>query len=105
MTLAGPSSPASLPASIQATDLTSSSHFSTPGGEWTDVEAAPGRLNGDGITRAGSVLFAMGVYGQNLFIDRANKIVIAMFLSQPTDGRALWLSHTAVDEIRGCCLS
>lgn len=50
------------------------------------------------------ILFAMGVHGQNLFIDRANKIVIAKFSSwsQPTDGRALWLSHAAVDEIRRC---
>ena len=47
------------------------------------------------------VLFAMGVHGQNLFIDRANDIVIAKFSSwsQPTDGRALWLTHTAVAEI------
>jgi hypothetical protein len=52
------------------------------------------------------VLFAMGVHGQNLFIDRANHIVIAKFSSwsQPTDGRALWLTHTAVAEI-GSCLS
>jgi hypothetical protein len=52
------------------------------------------------------LLFAMGVHGQNLFIDRANHIVIAKFSSwsQPTDGRALWLTHTAVAEI-GRCLS
>ena len=52
------------------------------------------------------VLFAVGVHGQNLFIDRANDIVIAKFSSwsQPTDGRSLWLTHTAVAEI-GRCLS
>jgi CubicO group peptidase (beta-lactamase class C family) len=52
------------------------------------------------------VLFALGVHGQNLFIDRANDIVIAKFSSwsQPVDGQALWLTHAAVAEI-GRCLS
>ncbi len=49
-------------------------------------------------------LFAMGVYGQNLFVDRANRIVVAKFSSwaQPTDYRALGLTHPALGEIRRC---
>ena len=47
------------------------------------------------------LLFAMGAHGQNLFIDRANHIVIAKFSSwsQLTDERALWLTHIAAAEI------
>ncbi|MDB5967419.1 MAG: hypothetical protein JWQ72_3919, partial [Polaromonas sp.] len=49
-------------------------------------------------------LFAMGVYGQNLFVDRANGIVVAKFSSwaEPTDYRALGLTHMAFAEIRRC---
>ncbi len=47
-------------------------------------------------------LFAMGVHGQNLFIDRANRLVIAKLSSQ--DGKieqqAMALTHRAVPEIR-----
>jgi hypothetical protein len=50
------------------------------------------------------ILFAMGVHGQNLFIDRNSKIVVAKFSSwpQPVDGRAMWLTHAAFDEVRRC---
>jgi CubicO group peptidase (beta-lactamase class C family) len=50
------------------------------------------------------VLFAMGVHGQNLFIDRNSKIVVAKFSSwpQPVDGRTTWLTHAAFDEVRRC---
>ncbi|CCD93359.1 putative Beta-lactamase family protein; 6-aminohexanoate-dimer hydrolase [Bradyrhizobium sp. ORS 375] len=50
------------------------------------------------------ILFAMGVHGQNLFVDRANDVVVAKFSSwaQPTDNRALWLTHTGVAEIGRC---
>lgn len=47
-------------------------------------------------------LFAMGIHGQNLFVDRANQIVIAKTSSQAEamDYRALGLTHQAVPEIR-----
>jgi len=50
------------------------------------------------------LLFAMGVYGQNLFIDRANRIVIAKVSSQSaaTDYRAIGLTHAAVATIQRC---
>lgn len=49
-----------------------------------------------------SMLFAMGIYGQNLFVDRANGIVIAKLSSQPSpiDPAAIALTHRAVGEIR-----
>ena len=51
-------------------------------------------------------LFAMGVYGQNLFVDRTNGLVIAKVSSQRSaiDARALALTHRAVPEIRRCVL-
>ncbi|OPY94092.1 hypothetical protein A5906_15540 [Bradyrhizobium sacchari] len=57
---------------------------------WYTVDAHP------------QILFAMGVHGQNLFVDRKNKIVMAKFSSwpQPVDGRIMWLTHAAYDEIR-----
>ena len=49
---------------------------------------------------------AMGVHGQNLFVDRANRIVVAKLSSfaSPIDGAASALTHRAVDEIRRCLL-
>jgi CubicO group peptidase (beta-lactamase class C family) len=46
------------------------------------------------------LLFAMGVHGQNLFVDRRNQIVVAKLSSQPNriDYRALPLTHRAVPE-------
>lgn len=47
------------------------------------------------------ILFAMGIHGQNLFVDRANGIVIAKLSSQDAlDNRAIGLTHRAVAEIR-----
>lgn len=48
------------------------------------------------------VLFAMGIHGQNLFVDRANRIVIAKVSSQaqPVDYAALPLIHRAVTEFQ-----
>jgi CubicO group peptidase (beta-lactamase class C family) len=48
------------------------------------------------------VLFAMGIHGQNLFIDRANRIVIAKVSSQaqPVDYAALPLIHRGVTEFQ-----
>lgn len=48
------------------------------------------------------LLFAMGIYGQNLFVDRTNNIVIAKFSSwkKPTDYIALPLTHLIVKKVR-----
>ena len=53
-----------------------------------------------------TVISAMGVHGQNLFVDRANRIVVAKLSSfaSPIDGAASALTHRAVDEIRRCLL-
>jgi hypothetical protein len=53
------------------------------------------------------ILFAMGVHGQNLFVDRANRLVIAKLSSQPDriDGQAIGLTHMAVPELRRCVLA
>ena len=51
-------------------------------------------------------LFAMGIHGQNLFVDPANRLVIAKVSSQdsPIDFQAVSLTHRAVPEIRRCLL-
>ena len=76
-------------------------------GEWGALFAPIGR---DMAFRSGwyamhgdpDILFAMGIHGQNLFLDRPNRIVIAKFSSwaAPNDYRALALTHMAVREIR-----
>jgi CubicO group peptidase (beta-lactamase class C family) len=50
------------------------------------------------------ILFAMGIHGQNLFVDRANAIVIAKVSSQgqPIEPQSIWLTHKAVPEIARC---
>ena len=50
------------------------------------------------------LMFAMGIHGQNLFVDAANRIVIAKVSSwaQPVDGQAIWLTHQAVSEFTRC---
>ncbi len=46
------------------------------------------------------LLFAMGVHGQNLFIDAANQVVIAKFSSQDRlDYPAVSLTHAAIPEL------
>jgi hypothetical protein len=54
------------------------------------------------VDDAPQTLFAMGVHGQNLFVDRANDIVIAKLSSgaDPIDYAAIVLTHRAVAEIR-----
>jgi hypothetical protein len=49
-------------------------------------------------------LFAMGIHGQNLFVDRTSRMVIAKMSSQgsPIDYPAVLLTHRAVDEFRRC---
>jgi CubicO group peptidase (beta-lactamase class C family) len=51
-------------------------------------------------------LFAMGIHGQNLFVDRANQLVIAKVssLGVPIDFQAIALTHRAVAEFRRCLL-
>lgn len=60
----------------------------------------------DDPKRAPKSLFAMGIHGQNLFVDRANRIVMAKVSSQahPVDFRAIPLTHRAWDEVRRCLL-
>jgi CubicO group peptidase (beta-lactamase class C family) len=52
-------------------------------------------------------LFAMGIHGQHLFVDRTNRLVIAKFSSQdlPIDYQASRLTRDAVTEIRRCLLA
>ena len=59
------------------------------------------------IDDAPQVLFAMGIHGQNLFLDRANDIVVAKVssLGDPIDGRATGLNHRMFNEIRRLLLS
>jgi CubicO group peptidase (beta-lactamase class C family) len=49
-------------------------------------------------------LFAMGIHGQHLFVDRANDLVIAKVSSQtlPIDPGSIALTLAAVSEIRRC---
>lgn len=49
-------------------------------------------------------LFAMGIHGQNLFVDRTNRLVIAKLSTHaaPIDNRAQALTHRAMPEIRRC---
>jgi CubicO group peptidase (beta-lactamase class C family) len=56
------------------------------------------------IDDAPQLLFAMGIHGQNLFIDAANNIVIAKVSSwaQPVEGLSIWLTHRAVSEFARC---
>jgi CubicO group peptidase (beta-lactamase class C family) len=61
-------------------------------GGWYVIDGAP------------QTLFAMGIHGQNLFVDRTNGLVIVKVSSQPQrlDFRAIGLTHRAVPEIRRC---
>ena len=56
------------------------------------------------LDRDPQLLYAMGVYGQNLFVDRAHRLVIAKLSSQPapTPPSMIGLTHLAVPEIRRC---
>lgn len=47
-------------------------------------------------------IFAMGIHGQNLFVDRAHRLVVVKFSTwpQPIDYRAMALTHHAFAEIR-----
>ena len=51
---------------------------------------------------ASPLIFGLGTYGQNLFIDRKNELVIAKFSSQvlPFDAERMELTMRAVSQIR-----
>jgi CubicO group peptidase (beta-lactamase class C family) len=51
-----------------------------------------------------AIFFAMGIHGQNLFVDRSNRLVIAKVSSQGAtiDQQVSALTHRAVAEIRRC---
>jgi CubicO group peptidase (beta-lactamase class C family) len=53
--------------------------------------------------RGKPLLFCLGVFGQNLFVDRENEIVIAKFSSQapPLDAELIQLTMQTVARIRG----
>lgn len=50
------------------------------------------------------LIFGLGIHGQNLFIDRANQLVIAKLSSQamPLDAARIGLTMRAVSQIRKC---
>jgi len=48
--------------------------------------------------------FAMGIHGQNLFIDPARNFVLAKFSSQPNPIEQVGLTHLGVAEIRRCLI-
>jgi CubicO group peptidase (beta-lactamase class C family) len=78
-------------------------------GEWAKLLAYRSMSYRSGwyvIDDAPKMLFAMGIHGQNLFVDRANRLVIAKLSSQgaPIDLPAWTLTHRAVAEIRRCLL-
>lgn len=77
---------------------------------WKDGEfaqgfgGAPMRYRGGWyvIDSQPQVLFAMGIHGQNLFVDRASRMVVARLACQnaPIDVRAVALTHQAIPQIR-----
>jgi hypothetical protein len=52
--------------------------------------------------RGKPLLFGLGVFGQNLFVDRQNEIVIAKFSSQepPLDAKLIQQTMQAVARVR-----
>ncbi|WP_316229477.1 serine hydrolase [Bradyrhizobium sp. SZCCHNR1070] len=78
-------------------------------GQWRDSFAAISRnmhyrSGWYVIDDAPQLLFAMGIHGQNLFVDTVNNIVIAKVSSwaQPVEPQAIWLTHKAVAEFTRC---
>jgi CubicO group peptidase (beta-lactamase class C family) len=63
-------------------------------GGWYVIDDEPGTL------------FAMGIHGQNLFVDQADRLVMAKLSSQgsPVDLPAWTLTHAALPELRRCLL-
>jgi CubicO group peptidase (beta-lactamase class C family) len=56
------------------------------------------------INDAPQILFAMGIHGQNLFVDATNRMVVAKVSSQgqPIEPQSIWLTHRAVSEFARC---
>jgi hypothetical protein len=54
------------------------------------------------VDGAAPLVFGMGIHGQNLFVDRANEIVIAKFSSQalPLDPARIGLTMRAASQLR-----
>jgi CubicO group peptidase (beta-lactamase class C family) len=78
-------------------------------GQWRDSFAAISRnmhyrSGWYVIDDAPQLLFAMGIHGQNLFVDAANKMVVAKLSTwaQPVEGQSIWLTHKAVSEFARC---
>ncbi|MBV9563228.1 MAG: serine hydrolase [Bradyrhizobium sp.] len=78
-------------------------------GQWRDSFAAISRnmryrSGWYVIDDAPQILFAMGIHGQNLFVDAANAMVIAKLSSQaqPIEPQSIWLTHKAVAEFARC---
>lgn len=77
-------------------------------GEWGKAFAAISRdmsyRSGWYVIHDSALMFAMGIHGQNLFVDRANRLVIAKFSSQAEriDPRAMFHTHRAVAEFHRC---
>ena len=78
-------------------------------GEWGKSFSALARQMAYGsgwyiIDDAPQTLFAMGIHGQNLFVDRSNRLVVAKLSSQaePIDFPAIGLTHMAVAAFRRC---
>jgi CubicO group peptidase (beta-lactamase class C family) len=63
--------------------------------KWYVLEASRGE-------KAAPLIFGVGIHGQNLFVDRANQLVIAKLSSQamPLDPARIGLTMRAVSEIR-----
>ena len=96
-----------LPSSLIEDILKNGSADAWKNGQWGAAFAAISkqmryRSGWYGLHDAPQTLFAMGIYGQNLFIDRANGIVIAKVSSQelPIDPSAIWLTLSAAAAIR-----
>jgi CubicO group peptidase (beta-lactamase class C family) len=78
-------------------------------GQWRDSFASISRnmayRNGwYVINDTPQILFAMGIHGQNLFVDAASGIVMAKVSSQaqPVEPQSIWLTHKAVSEFARC---
>jgi CubicO group peptidase (beta-lactamase class C family) len=79
---------------------------------WRNGEWAKSRLSTGRTTRYRSgwylvddppkTMFAMGIHGQNLFVDRANGIVVVKLSSwkRRTDPVPLWLTHRGFERLR-----
>jgi CubicO group peptidase (beta-lactamase class C family) len=87
-------------------------HTNGDRGAWVSGEFAAGfpgmamryRSHWYVIDDAPQTIFAMGIHGQNLFVDRANRLVVAKMSSQDAaiDSSAIALTQRAVRQVRRC---